>query len=227
MINIKSDWYRYMHSKKLSWAQSSVHYENTTRMDEAKVQLNKTPKTVEKVIELTNKFLQNVGLRTVKNPIFTSYSVGVGDYGYKTAIIDVDAFNKQFSLTSNPLNNEKHVVWMKFIKGKNIEGENIQYLGAVAASNDYNFDVPPDDKCYNNKVKNKYGKEVWEYSTSGIILHKLKLEVNNTLEWDDSFILVFPLPGITDGLCKDIEQGIGNYLISEDVPIIDFYSHVF
>lgn len=47
-------------------------------------------------------------------------------------------------------------------------------------------------------------------------------------EWDKSFVLIFPL---TSEILKnnytsgDIELGIGNYLISKKVPIIDYYSH--
>lgn len=75
-------------------------------------------------------------------------------------------------------------------------------LGVVAASNDINFN-------YNN--------------TSGIILSK----VNGSYKWNDSFVLLFPLSNITDGLRKDLECAIGNYLISKGVPILDYYSHCY
>ena len=46
------------------------------------------------------------------------------------------------------------------------------------------------------------------------------------LEWDDSEVFIFPLKNIPVGLTRnDIESGIGNYLISNKVPILDFYSH--
>ena len=45
-------------------------------------------------------------------------------------------------------------------------------------------------------------------------------------KWDDTVVLVFPLVNIPDGLNRsDIESGIGNYLISQGVPILDYYSH--
>lgn len=45
-------------------------------------------------------------------------------------------------------------------------------------------------------------------------------------EWDDSFVLIFPLKEIPENLNRsDIESGIGNYLIHKGVPILDFYSH--
>ena len=46
-------------------------------------------------------------------------------------------------------------------------------------------------------------------------------------EWDEESVLVFPLIGL-DKLSfnrSDIESGIGNYLIANDVPILDYYSH--
>lgn len=54
---------------------------------------------------------------------------------------------------------------------------------------------------------------------------KLVREVGQ--KWDDSFVLVFPLlPCLLNKYsCSDIELGIGNYLISKQVPIIDYYSH--
>ena len=45
-------------------------------------------------------------------------------------------------------------------------------------------------------------------------------------EWDKSEVLIFPLHNIPDGLNRsDIESGIGNYLISKGVPVLDYYSH--
>ena len=111
------------------------------------------------------------------------------------------------------MNNSKHVIWMKFAKN----GQ----LGVVAASNDYNFDIPPSSDVYDETTNGKPKCECngWKYTTSGIILHKLNLE------WDESFLLIFPLQGIEDSWLKDIETGMGNFLIENDVPIIDFYSH--
>ena len=48
------------------------------------------------------------------------------------------------------------------------------------------------------------------------------------LDWNDDEVLIFPLKNIPEGLKRsDIESGIGNYLISKKVPILDFYSHNF
>ena len=54
------------------------------------------------------------------------------------------------------------------------------------------------------------------------MVHKLKKE------WDESFVLVFPLRKLKEscGYSRhNIEMAIGNYLIEQNVPIIDFYSH--
>ena len=105
------------------------------------------------------------------------------------------------------IEDEKDIVWMKFTKDK--------YLGVVATSNDVNFNIPTSMEQYNIKKNNK-----WVYNTSGIIIHHLHKE------WDENFVLVFPLINIPKGLNRgDIERGIGNYLIYKNIPILDFYSH--
>lgn len=46
-------------------------------------------------------------------------------------------------------------------------------------------------------------------------------------KWDEESVLVFPLIGLekSDYDRSDIESGIGNYLIANEIPILDFYSH--
>lgn len=48
-------------------------------------------------------------------------------------------------------------------------------------------------------------------------------------EWNEDKVLIFPLKNLSknpNNLDRsDIESGIGNYLISRDVPILDYYSH--
>ena len=58
-------------------------------------------------------------------------------------------------------------------------------------------------------------------NSSGILVN----EVNE--EWDSSFVLIFPLtPEMLKNFTKgEIECAIGNYLISKNIPIIDYYSH--
>ena len=75
------------------------------------------------------------------------------------------------------------------------------------------------------KKKIRSGKKKgWKYNTSGILVHSVNLK------WDDSFFVIFPLIGLEKGKegekqRHDMEIGIGNYLILNDVPIIDYYSH--
>lgn len=79
--------------------------------------------------------------------------------------------------------------------------KNKQHIGVIGTGCDINFN-------YN--------------TTSGKIISYL----NET--WYEKNVLIFPLINIPDGLNRsDIESGIGNYLISKNIPILDFYSHNF
>lgn len=73
-----------------------------------------------------------------------------------------------------------------------------QRLGVVCASDDINFN-------YEN--------------TSGKLIKAIGYE------WCYETVLICPLAGISDGMRRDLETGIGNYLSNEGVPILDFYSH--
>ena len=111
-----------------------------------------------------------------------------------------------FLLDGIKLNNKKYLEIQEKYKLNNINHliwmkfTTKGHLGVVAASDDINF-----------SLKN----------SSGTIIKKLGLE------WDESFVLLFPLAGISDGMRKDLECGLGNYLISQKVPILDYYSHRF
>ena len=82
------------------------------------------------------------------------------------------------------------------------------HLGVVAASDDINFD----------KDKNSY-----------------KIVNSCGLEWDESFVMCFPLNtevGRYDEFQKNewdrihkFEIAVGNYLIANGVPVLDYYSH--
>ncbi|WP_017209979.1 hypothetical protein [Clostridium beijerinckii] len=90
---------------------------------------------------------------------------------------------------------KEDIVWIKFTT------EN--YISVIGTGCDIYFS----DYAKNN-------------TTAGLINQSLGLE------WDDREVLIFPLKNIKDGLYRsDIESGIGNYLISKGVPILDFYSH--
>lgn len=88
------------------------------------------------------------------------------------------------------------IVWIKFIKGKSL----ISVIGTGC------------DIFFTDTTKNE--------TVAGIINQQLKLE------WDEDEAFIFPLINIPEGLDRsDIESGIGNYLISKKIPILDFYSH--
>ncbi len=179
----------------------SVHFNNKYRLNRAKEQIASPPARVESVISLTNDFLQNMNMSKVEKPIINDPK----DIDYKTL------------KTNYSLADERDVVWMKFTK----DG----YLGVVATSNDINFDIPSNCSEYDEKVEvnNPYlniKEKVWKYNSSGILVHQLNKE------WDDSFVLVFLLVDIPSCYKRgDIERAIGNYLIDNEVPIIDFFSH--
>ena len=105
------------------------------------------------------------------------------------------------------LTDERNIIWIKFTR----DG----FVGVVAKSNDINFDIPRDTEAYMRKHNGK-----WIHNTSGIIVHNLGKE------WDKSFVLLFPIRCFPEGLNSgSIETGVGNYLISKGVPILDYYSH--
>lgn len=106
------------------------------------------------------------------------------------------------------LENEGDIIWLKFTT----DG----YIGVVAQSNDINFDFPFSAEDYNKRKGQN-----WQFNTSGIIVHKLGKQ------WDQTFVLVFPLKKIknTSYSRHEIETAVGNYLIDKGVPILDYYSH--
>jgi len=74
------------------------------------------------------------------------------------------------------------------------------YLGVVATSNDINFSTE---------------------NTSGKIITMLEQE------WDELYVVIIPLNfNNVDNLNRQrVESGLGNYLISKGVPILDYFSH--
>ena len=76
-----------------------------------------------------------------------------------------------------------------------------KYLGVVASGYDFNFSDKFISGCLITKVEKK---------------------------WDTTSLAVFPLSHMPRPYkIKDIEKAIGNYLIENKVPIIDFYSHIY
>lgn len=175
---------------------SSVHT-GRKRFEKAAEQAKRKPVPLKKTIALVNEFLGEAGMVPCANPILPLEP---------NQKVDYDAIQRE-----NGLKDQRDIVWMKFTR----DG----YLGVVAVSNDIGFDIPPSSEEYNRKIQYKSSFR-WRYSTAGILIHSLGKQ------WDDSFALVFPLKNIPEEYNRHhIEMGIGNYLIANDVPILDFYSH--
>ncbi len=207
---MNKDYYTYTHfSPKLFGKKSSVHKPDSFRIIEANTQLTLTDKvpTKNEIINLTKDFLFNSGYWNkcdnlqpliLENPKI----IFPKRKSLNKRIVDID-----YSLIKDQykLNSEKHIIWMKFTT----DG----YLGVVARSNDINFEIPPKDESDESEIN--------KYISSGIILHHLKKD------WNEKYVLVFPIPNVGDYEMSDIECGIGQYLIKNNVPILDRYSHTF
>ncbi|WP_125596068.1 hypothetical protein [Lapidilactobacillus achengensis] len=167
----------------------------------AKAQARLTPVPVDVIVKLINEFLGKIDLPEVAHPIMTDFKV---DQATKNAALDYNAIKRD-----NDLNAVNHIVWLKFTMDK--------FLGVVASGNDCNFDIPPDPANYNDPGR----QSRWQYNTSGILIDQLGKK------WDERLLVVFPLPGITNKSKSAIDRGIGQYLLKHDVPILDYYSHLF
>ena len=183
---------------------TSARFDNPAapRLDKARDQAELTPASTERIIELTNKFLCMCGIDCVEVP-----EVGSDKLKNKKE------FYEQVEIDRN-LKDKRDIVWMKFT----CDG----FLGVVASSADINFQIPESDEDYLKKKNgmSKYSK--WAFNNSGIIIHRLEKQ------WCEDYVLVFPLSNIPDDLTRGhIECGIGNYLIANNVPILDYFSHRF
>lgn len=180
----------------------SVHGNSYFRYNKAKEEISKKLVPIKTIVKYVNELLEAVGIKEVKNPIMNPSDV------------NYTSLKKDFEL-----DDEKDIVWIKITE----DG----YVGVVAVSNDINFDFPQNALVYDNKVLEynvytKKNKLVWQYNSSGILIHRLNKK------WDKSQVLVFPLRRLKESCGyrrHDIEMAIGNYLIEQDVPIIDYYSH--
>lgn len=186
----------------------TVHFGKKVRLKKAEEQLNKRIADRDKIIEWTNDFIKAYGLK-----VYEGNNVIKAEHNSELTEDFLKNFNKNVTKKYEGLNSKKDIIWMKFTKCKR--------LGVVACSNDINFDIPESKEEYDEAKKIVDGKiKQWKYNTSGIIVD------SQGLEWDKSFVLVFPLFGLEGTKQRhELETGIGNYLIKKEVPIIDYYSH--
>jgi len=198
----------------------SVHKPNCTlRLDMAKQQFEmaksqKEMKGIKDIENLVNEFLDELDLDRVDNPIRE----------LKDEVLNAKFYKDLFC---HEMGDCRDIVWIKFTQ----EG----HVGVVAKGADINFCYPPNEFRYHDKEVMSSGREVPVYNTSGIIIHRLGLR------WNTDKVLVFPLTGkgmkalrgkfeakgLGQGTSSGkIETGIGDYLITKGVPILDFYSHM-
>ena len=203
---------------------SSVRYENKKQENfriavaHKQATLNAVP--IDTIINHVNCFLSSLKMPLVKNPTFTDYNL---DDDMMVTKDFYDKIQREYKL-----NKYDDIVWMKFSD----EGiAKCGYLCTVATGADINFRIPSDESDYCAKCERDYRSKTsylhlrsddYEYNSCGVIMHKLQKS------YDTKFVLVFPLNNIPDQLKRgDIEAGIGNYLIAQGVPILDYYSHKF
>ncbi|MGO3651662.1 hypothetical protein [Vagococcus sp.] len=133
-----------------------------------------------------------------------------------------------------------------FLKQLNVETYSIQEIIKV---NGVHFDLSDKKNMKNfyDSLKNKYDLNderhlVWLKFTKsgclGVVAAGADINFNseNTSgkiinyvheEWDEELVLVFPLSKIGFGFRRDIECGVGNYLLDLKVPILDKFSHMY
>ncbi len=196
--------------ERLLVAAISYRGKKTKRAQMAHVQSQLPAVSVEQIISHVNEFLDGLKDDVEKEISFSEIELDECKHKVTGNCIIVKGCNWQETIWNGPydkkydvikekfrLNNVWDIVWLKFSKVPN-SPEN--YLGVVALGNDINY----------------------SYDLSA---GKLLKEVGQ--EWDTSFVCIFPL---TENLLKhkkrrEIETGIGQYLIDKKVPIIDYYSH--
>ena len=187
----------------------SVHGKSYTRVNKGEEQLKQIAPSPQKVKYLITDFLETA--EVMKKNVKVEYKIEE-DYKIPDTTENRNRFvdiNYQNIKEKNQLNDSRDIVWIKFTKSG--------YAGIVAVSSDINFDIPESIKEYDQKKED--GK--WLRNSSGIIIHKLKQE------WDESFVLIFPLQDMEKYQRHDIEKAVGNYLIEQNVPLLDYYSHLY
>lgn len=188
----------------------SVHGKSYTRVNKGEEQLKLKQKTSPQEVKcLITDFLEKA--KVMKKNVKVEYKKGE-DYEILDTTENRNRFvniNYQNIKDKNQLKDTRDIVWIKFTKSG--------YAGVVAVSSDINFDIPESIREYDKK--NEDGK--WLRNSSGIIIHKLEQE------WDESFVLIFPLHDMGKYQRHDIEKAVGNYLIEQKVPLLDYYSHLY
>ena len=191
----------------LKWIKPSIKSrsleQSEFRYKKAEEQINLPIVEKEEIIKYVNEFLSKIGMITTDDLI--------------NKITDAKDFNPVVTFKSGKWKKgqiryydmadkygyeKENIVWIKMTKDN--------YISVIGTACDIGF-----------------GNDPKKYTTAEKILERLKTKYpERSFECNDEMVLIFPLKNIPEGLNRsDIESGIGNYLISKNVPILDFYSH--
>lgn len=189
--------------KALKWIFPSI--ENRTvnndgfcfRLEKAREQYELPAVSKDDIKRLVNDFLLSLNMKVISNPEYSPRKVEDRAIGIRRI-----NYSKIWDDNKPEQAEKEDIVWIKFVEAKE---EKDRYISVVGVGCDISF---------TDNTKNT--------TSSGKIIKELDLE------WDDKEMFIFPLKNIPAGLKRsDIESGIGNYLIDNGVPILDFYSHNF
>ncbi len=191
------------------------YYGDTLRLDKAKYEVSKPMKSISEVFYLVNYILE-----------ILRYDNGFSKRNIKIDNIKLD--NKEHTIIDNGIF-VRDCIWKK----PTYSGTEKKYIGW-----DEKYDI------IKRKFKLEYSSNiVWlKFTTNGflgVVAKSFDINFNNNNssgklvrlvgeEWDDSFVLIFPITNEMLGKkysIGEIELAIGKYLIYNGVPIIDYYSH--
>lgn len=157
-------------------------------------------KDKKQIIALVNCFLKQIGIG-VNAKFGNEWPVANGEKRTQRRISYSDIKEK------SGIDHKEDIVWVKFNKSG--------CVSVVGVGCDIYFTQKAKDETSAGKINS--------------FLKQLNQDENpENYEWDEGTVLVFPLINLKklkDLDRSDIESGIGNYLIDNDVPILDYYSH--
>jgi len=176
------------------------------RLEKALQESKKTAVCPSKIVEYVNYYLSALEISTT-DPV----EAKIEGEKLREAVESPNSFYAWLKKARGH-KDERDIVFMQFA--------NCGRLAIVANSTDIGFPKLVEPK--GRYTQYDYKKLKNGCYISEIILHYLEKE------WDESFVLVFPILELPEGMSSHkIERSIGNYLISKEVPILDYYSHMF
>lgn len=190
-----------------------INYRGNKRVPKAREQASLKPVPVEKVIQLINTFVNDLnGIET--------------DYGSNSTIC-LDGIEHEI------INNvicAKGCIWKLPIYSKTKQKYTFYDDKYDEIKKQFDLEYPNDIVWIKFTIDGFVGVVADSFdinfaydNTSGELLHKLTPEK----EWNSSFVIIIPVTKEmkVKWTRKQIETAIGEYLIGNEVPIIDYYSH--